>query len=887
MPPSVPPERPDVRRMPVVGGHDLVVGQRARGGGEREAVADLDALDRLDAHQRAGQPRVEAAVPVHVRAEARRQPVDDDLDDAAEGVAVLVGLVDRARPSPRGVGVEAAHRVVVERAATSSGCGHGRRAARATPPSSTTWRDDPGADGLLEEVRTRPRPSATRAAVSRAEARSRIGRASSKSYFCMPTRSAWPGRGRVSAALRASAVELGRVDRVGRHHLLPLGPLGVADLDRDRPALGLAVPDAADERDLVLLELHPGAAAVAEPAPGQRVGDVVGGHPRRGRAAPRGSRPGRVRGTRPQSASAAWRAVFHGRVGAPGARPLAETGADRRDAATPTHGAPTQHERRRTAERAAGAAVDAAAAHSSAARRRRQQEPGVEADQQLAPSRGSPARARARRRAARRRTPCPRVDEPQQRRRRTAATQPADRRPARRSSVVADGDADQQQRRARTAYVGAMTRVGQQAGAPVDAAPARPRPGPAAAGTSSGQTQPSGEPISAAGRPTPRARLPGQPGQRRDVGVELLGSAAARSSSRLAPRLAVRDAGHGSGTGAGSRPRAPAPAARRASAEHRPAARGGSRCAARSAGAPRRAARPRAPLAGRPHRGQRRRAAGEELDLQRRLVRPAGRARDDRAPGRLGRGRQRGRPRVVDAPRRPPARRRTARRSGVVLGRGRDRGDQHVAAHRRRSPSAPTVDLGGAAGARGRRVDGLRGALPGRAPAGVTRAAAEVGQGEQRPRPRSRPRRAPSPRRTGPSYRSPSAATAPGHVGVVAAQPPPSLEHARVLAAPATRAARSPTGRRASGSTSRLSGMVSDSPRHVVVEAVEERRPARLAAPARRRTPVQPERVVRRPVQHRRQRVGDRVAEDRAPHGCGHASAARRTGSRSTPDSAL
>ena len=49
------------------------------------------------------------------------------------------------------------------------------------------------------------RPSATRAAVSRALARSRIGRASSKPYFCMPTRSAWPGRGRVSAALRASA----------------------------------------------------------------------------------------------------------------------------------------------------------------------------------------------------------------------------------------------------------------------------------------------------------------------------------------------------------------------------------------------------------------------------------------------------------------------------------------------------------------------------------------------------------------------------------------------------------------------------------------------------------------------------------------------------------
>ncbi len=47
-------------------------------------------------------------------------------------------------------------------------------------------------------------PKATRAAVSRALALSRIGRASSKSYFCIPTKSAWPGRGRVNGALRAS-----------------------------------------------------------------------------------------------------------------------------------------------------------------------------------------------------------------------------------------------------------------------------------------------------------------------------------------------------------------------------------------------------------------------------------------------------------------------------------------------------------------------------------------------------------------------------------------------------------------------------------------------------------------------------------------------------------
>src|SRR5664280_1557767 len=51
--------------------------------------------------------------------------------------------------------------------------------------------------------RASARETATRAAVSRAEARSSTGRASSKPYLRIPARSAWPGRGRVSGALRA------------------------------------------------------------------------------------------------------------------------------------------------------------------------------------------------------------------------------------------------------------------------------------------------------------------------------------------------------------------------------------------------------------------------------------------------------------------------------------------------------------------------------------------------------------------------------------------------------------------------------------------------------------------------------------------------------------
>ena len=87
-------------------------------------------------------------------------------------------------------------------------------------------------------------PAATRAAVSRAEARSSTSRASVKPYFCMPARSAWPGRTWVSGAA------VGPSSAAGRHLLLPLVgvavPLGVADLDGHRRAERAAVADAAD-----------------------------------------------------------------------------------------------------------------------------------------------------------------------------------------------------------------------------------------------------------------------------------------------------------------------------------------------------------------------------------------------------------------------------------------------------------------------------------------------------------------------------------------------------------------------------------------------------------------------------------------------------------------
>ena len=69
-----------------------------------------------------------------------------------------------------------------------------------------------------------------------------------------------------------------RVDRVGGHDLLPLRPLRVADLHCERATQRNAVPDPAEQCDLVLFELHPSAAAVTEAPTGQLGGDIGRGH---------------------------------------------------------------------------------------------------------------------------------------------------------------------------------------------------------------------------------------------------------------------------------------------------------------------------------------------------------------------------------------------------------------------------------------------------------------------------------------------------------------------------------------------------------------------------------------------------------------------------------
>src|SRR6185312_7924920 len=69
-------------------GIHLVVGNAASPARGLEPVADLDALDRLDAHDSPGKLTVEPVVAAGERAQPDGQPVGDGLDDPTERVAV-------------------------------------------------------------------------------------------------------------------------------------------------------------------------------------------------------------------------------------------------------------------------------------------------------------------------------------------------------------------------------------------------------------------------------------------------------------------------------------------------------------------------------------------------------------------------------------------------------------------------------------------------------------------------------------------------------------------------------------------------------------------------------------------------------------------------------
>ena len=252
---------------------DLVVGLRATTRRAVEPVAQRHALDRLDAHQRTGQPGVQPPVPVDVAAQPRRQSVGEDLDDTAEGVTVLLRRVDLGHHGGARGRVEAADRVGVQPLDVVRFGPDAVRGGRTADGDDVG--DQPGTDGLGEErLGHRAQRDPGRRLPGARALQHRTGVVEPVLLHAGEVRVPRSRSGQRGVAGEAGQ-GLGR-HRVGAHDLLPLRPLGVADPDGDRAALGEPVPHAAEQLDVVALEGHPRAAAVAEPTPRERVGEVVG-----------------------------------------------------------------------------------------------------------------------------------------------------------------------------------------------------------------------------------------------------------------------------------------------------------------------------------------------------------------------------------------------------------------------------------------------------------------------------------------------------------------------------------------------------------------------------------------------------------------------------------
>ena len=244
----------------------------ARGG--EEAVSDFHPLDRLDSHQGGGKAGVKAAVPVDVAAEPRRQAVREDLDDTAEGLAFLVRDINLGDHGVGGLTVEAAQGVGVE--------GDHVAGNRQRPP----FRDCNAGDGdsmgdqfdaelLQERGRDGAEGYAGGGFPGAGPLQHGPGLIEAVLLHAGEVGVAGPGAGQRGVA-RLVGEDL-RVDRVGRHDLLPLGPFRVADLDGHGAALRDPVPDAAQDGHDVLFELHPGTAAVAQAASRQGLADPGAG----------------------------------------------------------------------------------------------------------------------------------------------------------------------------------------------------------------------------------------------------------------------------------------------------------------------------------------------------------------------------------------------------------------------------------------------------------------------------------------------------------------------------------------------------------------------------------------------------------------------------------
>ena len=268
-------------QMPVLPAHDLVVRGGTEQGGLGESIADLDALDGLDGHEGAREAGIQAFSRAHVRSQAHRHVVGDDLDDAADGVPRVLCFVHGGLEA-RVVGrVERAH----GRGAQGffvGGRGHGLRRGTLGAHGHDV-RDEANAGHLIEERFGQRAEGDTRGGLAGGgalEDGASLGQIVGEHAGQVGVTRARP---RQRAVTRDLALVAGTgineksrgIHGVRAHDGLPLGPLRVSDPNSNGSTRGHPVTYTREDRHLVGLELLTSTAPIAQAASGQGTSQVI------------------------------------------------------------------------------------------------------------------------------------------------------------------------------------------------------------------------------------------------------------------------------------------------------------------------------------------------------------------------------------------------------------------------------------------------------------------------------------------------------------------------------------------------------------------------------------------------------------------------------------
>ncbi len=228
------------------------MGTGAGQAGDVKAVADRDALERLDRADRHRQAAVQTLLPGDVRAETGNQSKRLHLEHAAERLVLLAQAVDLRHHRAAGVGVQAAH-------------GRGVDLGEVLQPQRG-WRGRVDR-GDLDDMRAHLHAErGEKRLAQRAAGDARGGLARGRPLEDVAdVRLVVLLRADEIGMARARQVDLGHrlPDGPGAHALFPIGVVAVCDCKRDGTAQGEAVAHTGGNLCAVALDLHAPAPAVA------------------------------------------------------------------------------------------------------------------------------------------------------------------------------------------------------------------------------------------------------------------------------------------------------------------------------------------------------------------------------------------------------------------------------------------------------------------------------------------------------------------------------------------------------------------------------------------------------------------------------------------------